>query len=122
MLSRLAAQRIGETKILREPANEMNKEVPTQGMDVTARLPESVGQAAHAASAYTPMSEQRTLLNYANFKVRMSRSLDTSTTTQAAEILVKPSKIQSFLLRQICMVTHLLDQWEKDNLKKFYLA
>ena len=52
----------------------------------------------------------------------MSRSLDTSSTTQAAEILVKPSKIQSFLLRQLCMVTHLLDQWEKDNLKKFYRA
>ena len=31
----------------------MNKEDPTQGMDVIVRLPESVGQAAHAASAYT---------------------------------------------------------------------
>ena len=31
----------------------MNKEDPTQGMDVIARPPESVGQAADAASAYT---------------------------------------------------------------------
>ena len=38
----------------------MNKEDPTQGMDVIAGLPESVGQAADAASAYTHVRIEHT--------------------------------------------------------------
>ena len=55
-------------------------------MDVVARLPDCGGQAADAVSAYT-QEKWRTMI--AVSKIRMSRSLETSTTAQVAQIMVQ---------------------------------
>ena len=58
-------------------------------MDFISRLPGCAGQAADAVSAYTQvkMEDGPKLLKIP--KIGMSRHLDTSTTTQVAEIMVQ---------------------------------
>ena len=51
-------------------------------------------------------------------QVRVSRHLDTSTTTQVANIVVQHWKNQWFFLSEICMATPLPHCWH--NSKKFY--
>ena len=57
--------------------------------DIISRLPGCAGQAADAVSAYTlvKMEDSPSLLK--NSKVRMARYLDTSTTTEMAQIMVQ---------------------------------
>ena len=64
-------------------------------MDVNAKLPGCAVQAADAVSAYThvKMEDAPTLLE--NSPVRMSRYLDTSTTTQVAKIMVRHVRAES---------------------------
>ena len=86
-------------------------------MDVIVRLPESVGQAADAASAYTHVR-----IEHAPKKMKTSKSQCPDTWTRLPRHKRPKSwsnnEDQSFLLRQICMVTHLLDQWEKGQFEK----
>ena len=56
-------------------------------MDVIARLPSCEGQAADAVSAYTQVKMEGAPRLLKNSKNRMSRRLDTSSTTQMTEIL-----------------------------------
>ena len=54
-----------------------------------------------------------------NSKVRMSRCMDTCSTTWMAKILRQTWKIQWFLLNEIFTDTHLLDFFGKDGSRKF---
>ena len=56
-------------------------------VDVIARLPGCEGQAADAVSAYTQVKIGGCSTIAQNSKVRMSRCLDTSSTTQMAKIM-----------------------------------
>ena len=58
-------------------------------MDVIARLPDCDGQAADAASVHTRSKIGGCYQIAQNSPVRMSRCLDTSSTTQMAEIMGK---------------------------------
>ena len=58
-------------------------------MDIISRLPGCSGQAADAVSAYTQAKMEDSPTLFLNSKVRMSRYLDTSTTTQMAQIIVQ---------------------------------
>ena len=53
-----------------------------------------------------------------NSQIGMSRHLDSSTTTQMAEIMVPVSKTKSFLLSGICTVILWQDYYGKGNLRK----
>ena len=53
-----------------------------------------------------------------NSEVRMSRHLDTCTTTQVAKILVQYGRPQSFFLSEMSTVIHLQDSYEKGNSRK----
>ena len=53
-------------------------------------------------------------------KVRMSRRMDTSSTTPIAQIIGKHFKIQWYLLNEIYTDTHLLDYCGKDSSRKLY--
>ena len=66
-------------------------------MDVIARVPDCAGQAADAVSAYiqVKMEDAPRLLRIP--KVRMSRRMDTSSTTQVAQNRGQTLKIQWFL-------------------------
>ena len=55
-------------------------------MDIIARLPDCARQAADAVSTY---KKWRTLQNYKDSEVRVSRHVDTSSTTLMTEIVVK---------------------------------
>ena len=56
-------------------------------MDVIARLPRCDGQAVDAVSANTQVKLEDAPHIAQNSKVRMSRYVDTSSTTQVAEIM-----------------------------------
>ena len=58
-------------------------------MDIISRLLGCDGQAADAVSAYTQVKMEDAPSLLKNSKVRMSRYLDTSTTTQMAKIMVQ---------------------------------
>ena len=60
-------------------------------MDIISWLPGCARQAADAVSAYTQvkMEDAPKLLKTENSKIGMSRHLDSSTTTQMAEIMVQ---------------------------------
>ena len=58
-------------------------------MDVSARPPDCDGQAADAVSAYTMVKMEDTPKIAQKSKVRMSRYMDTSSTTQVAQIVVE---------------------------------
>ena len=57
-------------------------------MDVIARLPDCDGQAADAVSAYTQVTMEDAPKKL-RIPVRMSRRLDTSSTTQMVEIFIE---------------------------------
>ena len=73
----------GDSAVFTEQGSSASRMTAAKVMDVIARLPDCDGQAADATSAYTnvKMEDVRKELN---FKVRMSRCMDTSTTTQMA--------------------------------------
>ena len=53
-------------------------------MDIISRLPGCAGQAADAVSAYTQVKMEDAQKKIQNFKIGVSRHLDSSTTTQMA--------------------------------------
>ena len=58
-------------------------------MDIMSRLPGCAGQAANAGSAYTQVKNGKCTNGIENSKIGMSRYLDSSTTTQVAQIMVQ---------------------------------
>ena len=68
----------------------------------------------------TPESKWRTLQGcLKNSKVRMSRYMDTSSTTQVAQIMVKHRRAQWFFSNEICTITRMLASCGKDSSRKF---
>ena len=76
------------------------------------------GQAADAVSAYTHVKMEDSTSSIENSEVRMSRHLDTSTTTQVAKILVQYGRPSRSSLSEFCMVNRLQDYNGKGNSKK----
>ena len=58
-------------------------------MDIISRLPGCAGQAADAVSAYTQVKMEDAPKIIENSKIGMSRPMDSSTTTQMAQIMVQ---------------------------------
>ena len=58
-------------------------------MDIISRLPGCAGQAADAVSAYTQVKMEDAPKIVKNSKIGVSRHLDSSTTTQMAQIMVQ---------------------------------
>ena len=79
----------GSCAVFTEQRSSASQMTAAKIMDIISRLPGCDGQAADAVSPHTQvkMEDAPTLLK--NSKVRMSRYLDTSTTTQVAEIMVR---------------------------------
>ena len=73
----------GSYAVLTQQSSSASQMTAAKRMDVIARLPDCDGQAGDAVSAYTQvkLEDAPKLLNS---KVRMSRHLDSSTTTQMA--------------------------------------
>ena len=90
-------------------------------MDIISRLPGCNGQAADAVSAYTHVNHGGCFQISQNSKVRMSRHMETSSTTNGKN-LGRPLKIQWFFLNEICTVTHLLGSCGKEVLLEFWMG
>ena len=72
--------------VFTEKGSSASQMTAAQVMDIISRLPGCAGQAADAVSAYT----QEKMEDAPKFlKIRMSRRLDSSTTTQMAQIMVQ---------------------------------
>ena len=72
-------------------------------VDVIARLPGCEGQAADSVSAYTQVKMEDVPQLLKNSKVRMSRCLDTSSTTQHGQNHRRRLRIPWYLLNEIFM-------------------
>ena len=79
----------GSYAVFTQQGSSESQMIAAKVMDFISRLPGSAGQAADAVSAYTQvkMEDAPKLLKIP--KIGMSRHLDTSTTTQVAEIMVQ---------------------------------
>ena len=79
----------GAYAVFTEQGSSASQMTVAKLMDVIARRPHCDGQAADAASAHTQIKIEDTHQIAQNSKVRMSRYMDTSSTTQMAQILGK---------------------------------
>ena len=79
----------GACAVFTEQGSSSSQMTAAKVMDVIARLPDCPGQPADAVSAYTQVKLEDAPRLLKNSKIRMTRCLDTSSTTQMAEILVK---------------------------------
>ena len=105
----------GSHAVFTEQGSSASQMTAAKVMDIISRLPGCAGQAADAVSAYTQVKMEDAPKSLKLPQPALSRHMDTSTTTQVAQIVVT----QWFLLNEICRVTHLLNYCGKDNLKTF---
>ena len=77
----------GAYAVFTEQGSSASQMTAAKVMDVIARLPDSDGRAADAASAITQVKLEDAPRLLRISQVRMSRRMDTSSTTQMAEIL-----------------------------------
>ena len=82
----------GAYAVFTEPDSSASQMTAAKVMDVTATLIRCGGQAADAISAYTQAKNEDAPSLLKRSEVRMSRSLDASTETQVAEIMVQCGK------------------------------
>ena len=94
----------GSYAIFTEPGSSASQMTAARVMDNISRLPGCDGQAADAVSVYTQVQNERCSKIIENFKIGMSRHLDSSTTTQMGKNHGPVWKSQSFFLNEICMV------------------
>ena len=78
----------GASAVFTEQGSSASRMTAAQVMEVFARLPDCDGPAADAVSVYTQVKNRRHSDIVENSKVRMSRHMDTSSTTQMAKIMV----------------------------------
>ena len=107
----------GAHAVFAEQGSSASQMTAAKVMDVIARPPGCAGQAADAVSAYAQVKEDASQI-VEKLKIRRSRRLDTSSTTNG------PShapvwKIQWFLLNESHTHTHLLDYCGRDSSRKF---
>ena len=79
----------GSYAVFTEQGSSASQMTAAKVMDIISRLPGCAGQAADAVSVYTHVKNRRCSEIIENSKMGMSRHLDTSTTTQMANILVQ---------------------------------
>ena len=108
----------GACAVFTEPGSSASRMTAAKGMDVSTRLPDGVGQAADAVSAYTQvkMKEAPRLL-------RIPKSECVQICGGVFHDINGPNlgqtlKIQCLLWNEICTDTHLRD-CGKDSLRKF---
>ena len=89
-------------------------------IDVIARVHDFAGQAADAVSSYTQVKMEDAPRLFKNTNVRVSRYMDTSSTTQFAQIMVPTLKTLWFISIEICTVTRSLASCGKDDVRRFY--
>ena len=80
----------GSYAVFTEQGSSASQMTAAKIMDIISRLPGCDGQAADAVSAYTQVKmEDAHKLFFKNSKIGVSRHLDSSTTTQMANIMVQ---------------------------------
>ena len=77
----------GAYAVFTEQGSSASQMTAAKVMDIISRLPGCSGQAADAVSAYTQVKMTDAPKIAQNSKVRMSRYMDTSSTTQMAQIM-----------------------------------
>ena len=79
----------GSYAVFTEQGPSASQMAAAKFMDIISRLPGCAGQAADAVSAKTQVNMKDAPKLFKNSKIRMSRHLDSSTTTQMAKIKVQ---------------------------------
>ena len=110
----------GSYVVFTEQGSSASQMTAAKIMDIISRLPGCDGQAADAVSAYTQvkMEDAHKLLKIP--KPEFFRHLDSSTTTQMAQLMVQYGRPSRFFLGEICMVILWQDCYGKGNLRKSY--
>ena len=80
----------GAHAVLTEQGSSASQMTAAKVMDIISRLPRCAGQASDAVSAYTQVKMEDAHNFFENFKIGMSRNLDSSTTTQMASSMEDP--------------------------------
>ena len=79
----------GSYAVFTEQGSSASQMTAAKVMDIISRLPGCAGQAADAVSAYTQVKMEHAPKIIENSIIGMSRHLDSSTTTQMAEIMIQ---------------------------------
>ena len=103
--------------VFTEQGSSASQMTAAKEMDVIARLCKTSSR--RSTSLHSRKNGRRSEIAQ-DPEVRVTRFLDTSSTTQMAEIMVQVWKTQSFLSKGICTVTFRQDYCGKSNLTKFF--
>ena len=79
----------GSYAVFTEQGSSASQMTAAKVMDIISRVPGCDGQAADAVSAYTQVTKEDAYKTIENSQIGMSRRLDSSTTTQMAQITVQ---------------------------------
>ena len=79
----------GSYAVFTEQGSSASQMTAAKIMDIISRMPGCDGQAADAVSAKTQVKMERCSQIFENFKIGVSRHLDSSITTQMAKIMVE---------------------------------
>ena len=108
----------GSYAVFTEQGSSESQMTAAKVMDIISRLAGCARQAADAVSAYTQVKNGICSKIIENSQIGMSRHLDSSTTTQMAQIMVQYGRPSRFLLSETCMVIFWQDCYGKGNLRK----
>ena len=86
----------GSCAVFTEQGSSASQMTAAEIMDIISRLPGCDGQAADAVSAYTQVKMEDAPQIVENSQIGMSRHLDSSTTTQMAQIMVQYGRPSRF--------------------------
>ena len=92
----------GAYGVFTEQGSSASQMAAAKVVDVIVRRPDCDGQAADAISACTPTKTRRCSKVAQNSEVRVSRHMDTCSTTQICRNHGQTLKIQRFLQNEIC--------------------
>ena len=87
--SDIAKDDSGSYAVFTEQGSSASQMTAAKVMDIIFRLPRCAGQTADAVSAYTQVKMEECTNVIENSKIGMSRHLDSSSTTQMAQIMVQ---------------------------------
>ena len=107
----------GSCAVLNEQGSSASQMTAAKVTEIISRQPGCSGPAAGAVSACTQIKMEDAPKLFKNSQIGMSRHLDSSTTTQMAQIMVHVWKTRSFLLSGICTVVFWQDRYGKGNLR-----
>ena len=110
----------GSYAVFIEQGSSASQMTAAKIMDIISRLSGCAGQASDAVSACTKVKNGRCSKIIENSQIRMSRHLDSSTTTQNGLNHGPVWKTLSFFLSEIFTVILWQDCYGKGNLRKSY--